>query len=111
MDDVKTPSSEERKSALSGLGTSRKRVEDARFTQGKGNYVDDINDDTSAGGTKIASSEELGKHYRVETNSQTNQELIDEGEKNTKVVSGQDLKDKYDNKRDGYKKNGVKTII
>ena len=36
MDDVKTPSSEERKSALSGLGTSRKRVEDARFTQGKG---------------------------------------------------------------------------
>ena len=42
MDDVKTPSSEERKSALSGLGTSRKRVEDARFTQGKGNYVDDI---------------------------------------------------------------------
>ena len=32
MDDVKTPSSEERKSALSGLGTSRKRVEDARFT-------------------------------------------------------------------------------
>ena len=29
MDDVKTPSSEERKSALSGLGTSRKRVEDA----------------------------------------------------------------------------------
>ena len=42
MDDVKIPSSEERKSALSGLGTSRKRVEDARFTQGKGNYVDDI---------------------------------------------------------------------
>ena len=42
MDDVKTPSREERKSALSGLGTSRKRVEDARFTQGKGNYVDDI---------------------------------------------------------------------
>ena len=36
MDDVKIPSSEERKSALSGLGTSRKRVEDARFTQGKG---------------------------------------------------------------------------
>ena len=30
MDDVKTPSREERKSALSGLGTSRKRVEDAR---------------------------------------------------------------------------------
>ncbi len=33
---------EERQAALKGLGTSRKRVEDARFTQGKGNYVDDI---------------------------------------------------------------------
>ena len=27
---------------LEGLGTKRKRVEDVRFTQGKGNYVDDI---------------------------------------------------------------------
>ena len=27
---------------LKGLGCSRKRVEDARFTQGKGNYVDDV---------------------------------------------------------------------
>ena len=36
------PTLEERKSALKGLGSSRKRVEDARFTQGKGNYVDDI---------------------------------------------------------------------
>ena len=72
------------------------------------NYIDDINDTTSLGGNKIASNEELGKHYRVETNSQTNEELVEEGEKNTKVVSGQDLKDKYDNKRDGYKKNVVK---
>ena len=32
----------ERQAALKGLGSSRKRVEDARFTQGKGNYVDDI---------------------------------------------------------------------
>ena len=36
------PPKEERMTALNGLGTSRKRVEDARFTQGKGNYVDDI---------------------------------------------------------------------
>ena len=36
------PSMEERKASLKGLGTSRKRVEDARFTQGKGNYLDDI---------------------------------------------------------------------
>jgi len=27
---------------LEGLGTKRKRVEDARFTQGKGNYIDDM---------------------------------------------------------------------
>ena len=33
---------EERVANLKGLGCSRKRVEDARFTQGKGNYVDDI---------------------------------------------------------------------
>ncbi len=33
---------EDRIAGLKGLGSSRKRVEDARFTQGKGNYVDDI---------------------------------------------------------------------
>ena len=71
------------------------------------NYIDDINDITSAGGNKIASNEQLGEHYRKKTNSQTNEELVEEGEKNTKVVSGQDLKDKYDNKRDGYKKTTV----
>ena len=32
----------ERIEKLQGLGCARKRVEDARFTQGKGNYVDDI---------------------------------------------------------------------
>jgi carbon-monoxide dehydrogenase large subunit len=42
MTDQATPSSAERAEALQGLGSSRKRVEDARFTQGKGNYVDDI---------------------------------------------------------------------
>src|SRR5271168_2519482 len=31
-----------RKQQLEGLGTKRKRVEDARFTQGKGNYIDDM---------------------------------------------------------------------
>ena len=34
---------DDRVANLKGLGCSRKRVEDARFTQGKGNYVDDIN--------------------------------------------------------------------
>ncbi len=37
-----TPSSSERTAKLEGLGCARKRVEDARFTQGKGHYVDDI---------------------------------------------------------------------
>ena len=33
---------EDRVEALGGMGCKRKRVEDARFTQGKGNYVDDL---------------------------------------------------------------------
>ena len=39
-DEVQTP--EDRSAGLKGMGCSRKRVEDVRFTQGKGNYVDDI---------------------------------------------------------------------
>jgi carbon-monoxide dehydrogenase large subunit len=39
-DAVDTP--EERTAGLKGMGCARKRVEDVRFTQGKGNYVDDI---------------------------------------------------------------------
>ncbi len=35
-------SKEIREAKLEGMGCKRKRVEDARFTQGKGNYVDDI---------------------------------------------------------------------
>jgi carbon-monoxide dehydrogenase large subunit len=35
-------SPEEREAALAGIGASRLRKEDARFIQGKGNYVDDI---------------------------------------------------------------------
>ena len=41
MNDM-TPTREQREAALEGLGCKRKRVEDARFTQGKGNYVDDL---------------------------------------------------------------------
>ncbi len=37
-----TPSAAERTQKLEGLGTARKRVEDVRFTKGRGNYVDDI---------------------------------------------------------------------
>src|ERR1700739_2399277 len=41
MNDM-TPTSAERAVKLEGVGCKRKRVEDIRFTQGKGNYVDDI---------------------------------------------------------------------
>jgi carbon-monoxide dehydrogenase large subunit len=41
MNDL-TLTATERAEKLQGLGSTRKRVEDARFTQGKGNYVDDI---------------------------------------------------------------------
>ena len=37
-----TPSAQERANKLQGLGSARRRVEDARFTQGRGNYVDDL---------------------------------------------------------------------
>ena len=41
MNDM-TPTREQRSAALEGMGCKRKRVEDIRFTQGKGNYVDDV---------------------------------------------------------------------
>lgn len=41
MNDM-TPPAADRTAKLEGLGCARKRVEDARFTQGKGNYVDDL---------------------------------------------------------------------
>ncbi|MGP9790727.1 aerobic carbon-monoxide dehydrogenase large subunit [Roseinatronobacter sp. NSM] len=41
MNDM-TPDRDDRIANLKGMGCARKRVEDARFTQGKGNYVDDI---------------------------------------------------------------------
>ena len=42
MSEQTTATTEERIEKLQGLGCARKRVEDARFTQGKGNYVDDV---------------------------------------------------------------------
>jgi carbon-monoxide dehydrogenase large subunit len=42
MTDQSAPTREDRVQKLQGLGSSRKRVEDARFTQGKGNYIDDM---------------------------------------------------------------------
>ena len=42
MNDAPTPTSLERAEKLEGMGCKRKRVEDVRFTQGRGNYIDDI---------------------------------------------------------------------
>src|ERR1700741_3654716 len=41
MNDM-TPTREQREAKLEGMGCKRKRVEDVRFTQGKGSYVDDL---------------------------------------------------------------------
>ena len=42
MPDTPIPSAAEREETLGGVGCARKRKEDIRFIQGKGNYVDDI---------------------------------------------------------------------
>ena len=39
---MSTAEKQEREEGLQGVGCSRKRKEDPRFIQGKGNYVDDI---------------------------------------------------------------------
>src|ERR1700760_449698 len=41
MNDM-TPTREQRTAAPEGMGCKRKRVEDIRFTQGRGQYVDDV---------------------------------------------------------------------
>src|SRR6476620_299789 len=41
MNDM-TPTREQREAKLEGMGGKRKRVEDIRFTQGRGTYVDDL---------------------------------------------------------------------
>ncbi|MFI5018259.1 MAG: molybdopterin cofactor-binding domain-containing protein, partial [Dongiales bacterium] len=42
MNEIAPPTREERIERLQGMGCKRKRVEDIRFVQGKGNYVDDL---------------------------------------------------------------------
>ncbi len=43
MNEHVIPPAEERAEKLEGIGCKRKRTEDVRFTQGRGNYVDDVN--------------------------------------------------------------------
>ena len=40
--DRETISREQREAGLKGIGCKRRRIEDARFIRGKGNYVDDL---------------------------------------------------------------------
>ncbi|MDH3597007.1 MAG: carbon monoxide dehydrogenase, partial [Rhodospirillales bacterium] len=42
MTDATEMTQEEREATLGGIGCARKRKEDIRFIQGKGNYVDDV---------------------------------------------------------------------
>jgi aerobic carbon-monoxide dehydrogenase large subunit len=42
MNEIAPPTREERIERLQGMGCKRKRVEDIRFVQGKGSYVDDL---------------------------------------------------------------------
>ena len=42
MNEMTPPTAAERTEKLQGMGCRRKRVEDVRFTQGRGNYVDDL---------------------------------------------------------------------
>ena len=42
MAEIATMTQEEREATLGGIGCARKRKEDIRFVQGKGNYVDDL---------------------------------------------------------------------
>ncbi len=42
MSDAQEMTLEDREATIGGIGTARKRKEDARFIRGKGNYVDDI---------------------------------------------------------------------
>ena len=41
-EDVQQQTTKQREDDLQGIGCSRKRKEDPRFVQGKGNYVDDL---------------------------------------------------------------------
>lgn len=52
---VEAETREDRVANLKGMGCERKRVEDARFTQGKGNYVDDIKLDGMLSGDFVRS--------------------------------------------------------
>ncbi|MEM6563392.1 MAG: aerobic carbon-monoxide dehydrogenase large subunit [Pseudomonadota bacterium] len=60
---------EDRVANLKGMGCSRKRVEDARFTQGKGNYVDDIKLDGMISGDFVRSPYAHARIKNIDTSA------------------------------------------
>ncbi len=58
---------EQREARLEGMGCKRKRVEDVRFTQGKGNYVDDIKLPGMLHGDFVRSQYAHAKITRIDT--------------------------------------------
>lgn len=60
---------DERVDNLKGMGCSRKRVEDARFTQGKGNYVDDVKLDGMLFGDFVRSPHAHARIKNIDTSA------------------------------------------
>ncbi len=56
MNDATEMTLEEREATIGGIGTARKRTEDARFIRGQGNFVDDIKLDGMLHGDFVRSS-------------------------------------------------------
>lgn len=66
MNDL-TPTREQREAKLQGMGCKRKRVEDVRFTQGRGQYVDDIKLPGMLFGDFVRSSYAHARIKRIDT--------------------------------------------
>jgi carbon-monoxide dehydrogenase large subunit len=66
-----TETAEVREEKLQGIGCKRKRVEDIRFVQGKGNYVDDINLPNMLYGDFVRSPHAHAKITRIDTSKAT----------------------------------------
>ncbi len=62
---------EQREARLEGMGCKRKRVEDIRFTQGRGNYVDDIKLPGMLHGDFVRSPHAHARITRIDTSKAT----------------------------------------
>jgi carbon-monoxide dehydrogenase large subunit len=62
---------DQREARLEGMGCKRKRVEDIRFTQGRGNYVDDIKLPGMLHGDFVRSPHAHAKITRIDTSKAT----------------------------------------